>query len=315
MKALTRLGMLAVLAALFAACGASRPIESDQSDGDEGKGRGHGKGSGKDVVRGDAVEMWVESEGERLPIFRAEGRQYLLGRMGDPYEVVIVNRSHNRVEVVLSVDGRDAVSGREADFRANRGYVLDPGEKTHVQGFRTSLEGVAAFEFATPDESYSARMGTPENVGVLGLAVFDEDERSKEDDAVIAGGGEGEDRREHARHSEYGAADSAPSAQAESAKAAGGAAPSSPGLGTKYGHELDASATIVPFVRRDPEKPVELLALYYDDRQGLEALGIKLPPEEDEPRDRCGDGPNPFPGVPCEEGGFANPPPPLHQED
>jgi hypothetical protein len=311
MKTLTRLAMLSLLTALtlfFAACGASRPIESDESDGAK-------KGSGKNVVRGDAVEMWIESDGTKLPIFRAEGRQYLLGRMGDPYEVVIANRSRNRVEVVLSVDGRDAVSGREADFRANRGYVLDPGEKTRVQGFRTSLEGVAAFEFTAPDNSYSSRMGTPENVGVIGLAVFDESEDYKDrGDTVIAGGGEGEDRDYPRPAPEYGAADSAPSAQMESAKAAGGAAPSSPGLGTKYGEELDSSATIVPFVRRDAEEPLELLALYYDDRAGLEALGIELPPEEPTPHSRCGEGPNPFPGVPCDDGGFA-PPPPLHQED
>jgi len=312
MKALTRLAMLVVLTALLAACGASRPIDADESDGPK-KGS---KGSGKNVVRGDAVEMWVESDGDRLPLFHAEGRQYLLGRMGDPYEVVVANRSRNRVEVVLSVDGRDAVSGREADFRANRGYVLDPGEKTRVQGFRTSLDGVAAFEFSTPEESYSERMGTPENVGVIGLAVFDESEDSRQsDDAVIAGGGEDENRPDYPRPEEYGAADSAPSAQMESAKTAGGAAPSSPGLGTKYGHEIDSSATVVPFVRRDPEKPLELLALYYNDREGLEALGIKLPPEEREPGDRCGDGPNPFPGVPCEDDGYAPPPPPLHQEE
>jgi hypothetical protein len=304
--------MLVVLAASFGACGASRPIDADESDGPK-------KGSGKNVVRGDAVEMWVESEGDRLPIFRAEGRQYLLGRMGDPYEVVIANRSRNRVEVVLSVDGRDAVSGREADFRANRGYVLDPGEKTRVQGFRTSLEGVAAFEFSTPEESYSERMGTPENVGVIGLAVFDESEEYKrDDDAVIAGGDEeGEHYRPAPEASPHGAAqDSAPSAKSAGGGAAEMAAPSStPGLGTKYGRELDSSATVVPFVRRDPEKPLELLALYYNDRAGLEALGIELPPEEREAGERCGDGPNPFPGVPCEGDGYAPPPPPLHQED
>jgi hypothetical protein len=307
MRALTRLGMFAALAALLAACGASRPIEADGSDGPK-------KGSGKDVVRGDAVEMWVESGGERLPIFRAEGKAYLLGRMGDPYEVVIENRSRDRVEVILSVDGRDAVSGREADFRANRGYVLDPGERTRVQGFRTSLEGVAAFEFTAVDESYSARMGTPQNVGVIGLAVFDESEESKErGDAVIAGGGEDEEQRASPEAApSYGAADSAKAAEGGAGEMA---APSSPGLGTKYGHDIDSSATIVPFVRRDAEKPAELLTLYYDDRRGLEALGIELPPEEEAPRHRCGDGPNPFPGVPCEEGGFAPPPPPLHQED
>ncbi len=256
------------------------------------------------AVRGDSVDLWAESGGRRLEVFRADGKAYLLGEPGAPYEIVIANRTDARVEVVLSVDGRDAVSGREADYRANRGYVLDPGEQTRVQGFRTSLDAVAAFEFARADESYAARMGTPANVGVIGLAVFDEAPRPPEEappriaepqPVPYAGGGEDEA--------------AAPAAAKSAAPGSGAAAePVQQGLGTRYGHGVDSEATVVPFARRDPEKPIEVLALYYDDRAGLEARGVRVPPPAAPEPDRCA-GPNPFPGVPCADNGFAPPPP------
>jgi len=45
-----------------------------------------------------------------------------------------------------------------------------------VDGFRRSLDETAAFRFSRPSSSYSARMGTPENVGVIGVAFFSEQE-------------------------------------------------------------------------------------------------------------------------------------------
>jgi hypothetical protein len=254
-------------------------------------------------VRGEAVEMWVESGGERLDVYRADDRAYLLGEPDAAYEIVVLNRSGARVEVVLSVDGRDAVSGAEADFRANRGYVLDPGELTRVQGFRTSLEAVAAFEFARADEAYAARMGTPANVGVIGLAVFDEAPAPPEETPPKLA--------QPPQPAPYGAdeAAAAPASKAAVAGSAGEAEPAQQGLGTRYGRGVDSEATVVPFARLDPEKPIEVLALYYDDREGLEARGIRVPPPAaPEPDHRC-TGPNPFPGVPCAESGFAPPPP------
>jgi hypothetical protein len=117
----------------------------------------------------------VEDEnGNSLPTFRRDGRTFLLGEPGLRYNIRLRNPSGQRVEAVLSVDGRDAVSGDPGDFVNGRGYVIPPYGSLLVEGFRRSFAEVATFRFTSPDNSYSARMGTPENVGVIGVAFFPE---------------------------------------------------------------------------------------------------------------------------------------------
>lgn len=115
-----------------------------------------------------------DEQGNALRTFRQEGTTFALGYVGERYEVRIENHSDRRVEAVLTVDGRDAVSGNVGDFVHERGYLVAPHGSVRVDGFRRTLSETAAFRFASPSSSYSARMGTPENVGVVGVAFFPE---------------------------------------------------------------------------------------------------------------------------------------------
>lgn len=75
------------------------------------------------------------------------------------------------------MDGLDVMDGQSASLK-KRGYILDPGQEFAVEGFRTGTDTVATFRFGTVAESYSnQRHGTARNVGVIGLASFDEDNR------------------------------------------------------------------------------------------------------------------------------------------
>ena len=265
--------------------------------------------SDSNSVRGDAVEMWATSDGEELSIYRVDGRNYLLGRMGQEYQIWVANRTEARIEVVISVDGRDVISGRSANYVEDRGYVLSPGEEIRVEGFRKSLRQVAAFEFSSVEESYGARMGDELSVGVIGLAVFDEEERGDHDRPVpIASGDDPRDYEE----SEMPSSRPAASSQGKSVAMEPMDDQATPGLGTKYGDEKSSQVEIVPFRRRDPDRPLGLMALYYDDREGLERMGVVFP-QEDPPVDDFCSGPNPFPGVEC-DGSYAPPPPPLKQD-
>ncbi len=264
--------------------------------------------SNSNSVRGDAVEMWATSDGEELSIYKVEGRNYLLGRMGHEYQIWVANRTEARIEVVISVDGRDVISGRSANYVEDRGYVLSPGEEIRVEGFRKSLRQVAAFEFSSVEESYGARMGDELSVGVIGLAVFDEEERGDHDRPVpIASGDDPRDYEE----SEMPSTRPAASSHGKSVAMEPMDDQATPGLGTKYGDEKSSQAEIVPFRRRDPDRPMGLMALYYDDREGLERMGVVFP--EDPSVDDFCSGPNPFPGVEC-DGSYAPPPPPLKQD-
>jgi hypothetical protein len=127
---------------------------------------------------GASYRVSLENEnGSTLRSFRHAGESFYLGYNGERYRVRISNHSGERVEAVLSVDGRDAISGRVGDYAEQRGYIVPPHGSIVVDGFRQNLDRVARFRFSDPSSSYSSRMGTPENVGVIGVAFFRERSR------------------------------------------------------------------------------------------------------------------------------------------
>ena len=84
------------------------------------------------------------------------------------------NKSDLRLEVVLSVDGLDVLDGRKAAL-SKRGYIMAPRSQLLVEGFRQSMEAVAAFRFGPVRESYAhQKYGDTRNVGVIGAAIFHE---------------------------------------------------------------------------------------------------------------------------------------------
>ena len=107
----------------------------------------------------------------------SHGRRIATGDRGGRYEVVLKNDARRAVEVLVSVDGLDAMDGKPASFK-KRGYVLAPFETLAVEGFRTSHSTVAAFRFGSMFDSYGHRRhGNTTNAGVIGVAVFEEKRR------------------------------------------------------------------------------------------------------------------------------------------
>jgi hypothetical protein len=135
---------------------------------------------------GDYEVRLENGAGVALETFRHRGQDLVLGRYGDRYAIRIVNRSGRRVEAVVSVDGRDAITGRPGNYVGQRGYLVGPYETISITGFRKSLDEVATFRFTSPGDSYSSRMGTPENVGVIGVAFFPERTPRRQDPIPMA---------------------------------------------------------------------------------------------------------------------------------
>ena len=124
---------------------------------------------------GGGVTLSLEGEhGQTLPTYYHRGATYVLGEMGQRYNVRVSNSTGERVEVVLTVDGRDAISGDLGDYRNQRGYLIGPYSSIVVDGFRRSHSEVAAFRFTTRSDGYSSRRGSPQHSGVVGAAVFRE---------------------------------------------------------------------------------------------------------------------------------------------
>ena len=124
---------------------------------------------------GSLVDLQIvdRSRGETLSTWRHRGASYVAGRPGDRYAVRLTNRSPGRVLVVLSIDGVNAVSGETAAV-AQTGYVLAPYQSAEITGWRKNYSEAAAFYFTALPDSYAGRTGRPDNVGVIGAAVFRE---------------------------------------------------------------------------------------------------------------------------------------------
>ena len=105
-----------------------------------------------------AVDL-VDESGSPLPTFEHRGRTYVLGALGERYQVRVRNGSGQRVEVVVSVDGRDAIDGRPSAL-SKRGYVVDPWSEAVVDGFRLSDASAAPSAPWSPCAPFSATSRT-----------------------------------------------------------------------------------------------------------------------------------------------------------
>ncbi len=226
------------------------------------------------------VEIFDRTEGRVLPIYWHDGRRYVVGKPGNEYAIRVRNGSAGRVLAVMSVDGVNVITGDTASPQQS-GYVLSPYESTEIAGWRTSLSRTAAFYFTSLPDSYAARTGRPDDVGVIGVAIFAERPRP------IA---LGELRRQEAARADAKTAQAPmPSAPASSANEAGAARDQAAKLGTGYGRSETSYASYTRFERAS-ETPAETIAIYYDSFQNLLAQGVPVAPA---PIARYR--PNPFP--------------------
>jgi hypothetical protein len=115
----------------------------------------------------------VSGDGDTLDTFFQKGRYYVHGAHGQRYNVRVTNPTDQRIEVVVSVDGLDVIDGESGDLR-KRGYVVQPHGSVVIEGWRTSLSDVASFRFSSVKGSYAGKKGKARNVGVIAVAIFNE---------------------------------------------------------------------------------------------------------------------------------------------
>jgi hypothetical protein len=277
-----------------------------------------------------------DEQGNSLSTFVKDGRTFLLGEPGLRYNIRVRNPTGQRVEAVVSVDGRDAMSGQPGDYVNQRGYVIPAYGSLLVEGFRRSLAEVAAFRFTNPEDSYSSRMGTPQNVGVIGVAFFPERVRAPVPiarrsrplprpaplpyDSYGDGAGSRESESDRAapsapmkpsaqtessapaREGRFEAAKRSRGAGSDSYKGELGSSGSVNNLGTEFGESHESVVSTVSFERASSAHPALLSTLRYDDADGLSARGIDVAPHRSRPTYQ--DEPQAFP-----VSRFAQPPP------
>lgn len=238
-------------------------------------------------------------DGQSLPQYRDGAQRWIAGQQGHRYSVRLRNGSAERVLVVLSVDGLNAISG-EVAAPGQTGYVLDPWQTADISGWRKSAQEVAQFVFTDPGRSYAARTGRPDNIGVIGIAVFAEAGGwSRELEPKVARSS-GSRLRGQAQDQVEAQADAGP--LAERVAPTGRSAPAAaPRLGTGHG-QREASAVRDTTFERASSVPMQRWDVRYDSERALRARGI-IP----RVRPRLDDGPQAFPQQ------YAPDPPPLRR--
>lgn len=125
------------------------------------------------------ASLWTGWDDGRQSWYEAGGKVFVIGEAGRSYTIELENTSKQRVEVVVSVDGLDVLDSASAAF-SKRGYVIPPRSTIHIRGMRSGGK-LRSFEFGSVRESHAAKTGgekAARNVGVIGIALFIEDEEA-----------------------------------------------------------------------------------------------------------------------------------------
>ena len=226
------------------------------------------------------VQVLDVDRGSAIPAIPHRGRDYLAGEPGHRFAVAWRNLTGERVLAVLSVDGVNAISGQTA-ASSQAGYVLEPWQQVEVRGWRKSHADIAEFYFTDLPDSYAARTGRPDNVGVIGVAAFRERRVAPAYLPPPSPSIAAETR------AEGGAlAKSAESARERHSSADAAAPQARQQLGAGHGARRYDPVAQTQF-ERDSRWPNQRIALYYDSWEALAARGVIAPESRH--------GPDPFP--------------------
>lgn len=120
------------------------------------------------------MKISIHQGGRILQEHYHQGARYIEAPPAGDYVVRITNDSPARRMAVLSVDGINAINGADGSFDGP-GYVLDPWASIDVPGWHRDNKEVASFSFREQSDSYASQTGRgTRNVGIVGIAVFDE---------------------------------------------------------------------------------------------------------------------------------------------
>ena len=239
------------------------------------------------------ISIHDRTENRRLQVYWHEGRAWVIGKPGNEYQISVQNRLTEDVMAVMSIDGVNIVSGETA--RPDQtGYVLAARRSFDIAGWRKSTSQIAAFYFTQLPDSYAARTGRPDDVGVIGVAVF----RKKPSDPPVSIAPQSAPPSNSRAESYNG-----PSAKSEAAARSDSSSLSSQlsrqaeeRIGTGHGRIEDSRVNYMSFERAS-STPSETIAIYYDSVRNLIARGVIRQPAPVTPR--------PFPGfVPDPQASF-----------
>ena len=125
---------------------------------------------------GSLVDLQIvdRSRGETLSTWRHRGASYVAGRPGDRYARA-ADEPHRAAACSSSSRSTASTPSAARPRPSPRPATCSrPTQSAEITGWRKSYAEAAAFYFTALPDSYAARTGRPDNVGVIGAAVFRE---------------------------------------------------------------------------------------------------------------------------------------------
>ncbi len=105
-------------------------------------------------------------------------RAYIQATNRQQYNIRVRNMTGRRIGVVVTVDGRNILSGKKSWLRSNeKMYLLEPYQTSVYKGWRTGQNRINRFFFTEAGNSYAGAWGDRSAMGVIAVAAFYEKRR------------------------------------------------------------------------------------------------------------------------------------------
>ncbi|MGM0600684.1 MAG: hypothetical protein ACQETH_12815 [Candidatus Rifleibacteriota bacterium] len=126
--------------------------------------------------RGVEVEIIGDERGV-LDFYWPDGRRSdyrcIEAERGERFSIQVRNNSSMQVGLVISIDGRNIISGKRSYSRNSESmYVVNPWQTSSFDGWRSSMDQVQRFYFTNKEDSYAGRLGDYSSIGWIKVAVF-----------------------------------------------------------------------------------------------------------------------------------------------
>jgi len=134
--------------------------------------------TGRVTIPGRSIPRFFQMEvvvnGRPLSEYYARGRTYVEALQEAEYELRLTNTSPDRVAVALSVDGLNTIDARHTSAWNASKWVIEPYQTITISGWQMSSERARHFYFTNERDSYGAKLGQTENLGVISAVFFRE---------------------------------------------------------------------------------------------------------------------------------------------
>jgi len=121
-----------------------------------------------------AHDMEILIDGRPAVEYAHHGTTYIEAVRGRDFTIRLTNPTPYRVGVALSVDGLNTLDARHTDPWGAAKWVLAPYETAEISGWQVSQETARRFYFTGERQSYGAKIGETQNLGIIEAVFFRE---------------------------------------------------------------------------------------------------------------------------------------------